>query len=100
MKQTKLANIILILIVGMLSPINNVGQQHNYSFPQKRYIFDDTWRPRIIQYCAQINGYPIKSKQIIPTQDLVGLNECVDKVISNVPNSSAIPTLYWSKFIY
>ncbi len=100
MKQTKFANIILILIVGMLLPINNISQQRNHFFAQKRYVFDDTWRPRVIQYCAQINGYPIKSKQVIATQDLVGLNECVDKVMRSIPSGSATPALYWSKFIY
>lgn len=100
MKQTKFANIILVLIVGMLSPIINIGQQSHQFIPKKRYVFDDTWRSRVIQYCAQINGYPIIPKQVIANQDLVGLNECVDKVISSATSSSATPTLYWSKFIY
>lgn len=73
----------ILFIAGIILPSNALSIQNNSFPPQKRYIFDNTLRPRVFRYCAQMIGIPIKPNRVLSVKDLIKLNDCVDNVIKN-----------------
>jgi len=74
---TKIAEI--ILVVQLMSPSMPKHGQLKPP-PQKRYVYDTTWRTRVLEYCAEAVNISVKPNFIIPTKDLVNLNDCVEKI--------------------
>lgn len=71
------------LVIAVILPGHTSGKQAIMAVPQKRYLYDSTWRPRVYEYCALKVGVAMKPSQIIPTKSLVSLNNCVLKIINN-----------------